>query len=92
MEIFKSKHADKRIEYVKPRYHPQRPIQGIVHMDGVDICAVKAESQYELPDIFWSPSATDERFRIDKAAITEAFHDRMQATGGRAVDTSMWCK
>ena len=67
VEIFKSKHADKRIAYVKPRYHPQRPIQGIVQIDGVDICAVKAESQYELPD-------------------------RMQATGGRAVGTSMWCK
>ena len=63
-----------------------------MQVDGIDICAVKAESQYELPEIFWAPTADEERFGINKPAIMEEFHDRMQSAGGRAVDTSMWCK
>ena len=92
VEIFKTAHAGKSISCVKPRYHPQRPIQGIIQMEGMDVCAVKAEAQFELPEIFWSPEATDARLGIDKPAITEAFQERMQASGGRAIDTSSWCK
>ena len=92
MEIFKASHANQRVSFVKPRYYPQRPIQGIVQLDGVDISAIKAEAQFELPEIFWSPISADTRFNTDKSAITEALQERMQATGGRAVDTSMWCK
>ena len=92
VEIFKAAHADKRVVYVKPRYHPQRPIQGIVQIDGMDICAIKAEAQFELPEIFWSPDSSDARLGINKTAISQAFIERIQSSGGRSVDTSMWCK
>ena len=92
VEIFKAEHSTKKISYVKPRYHPHKPIQGIVQVDDVDVCAVKAEAQFELPEIFWAPTASDPHFEIDKNATSAAFVDKMQASGGRSVDSSMWCK
>ena len=92
MEIIKKADPDKAVASIKPRYHPEKPIQGIIAMDEVNICAIKADAQFALPEIFWAPSSDDPKFALSEVAIKDAFVDRMQSSNGRHVDTSMWCK
>ena len=93
LEVLEAQYPQKKFALAKAQWHPEHPIQGVISIDGQDLCALKAESQFAPPEVFWAPGTDSPNIAIDKAEIAEKFELKLQANSGQAhVDTTMWCK
>ena len=90
LAILQAAHPGRVFESIKAQWHSEYPVQGVITCEGVDICALKADSQYLPPEIFWHPGTEGKGY--DKQKVAADLESKLAETSKVHVDTTMWCK